>query len=231
LIIIFALILLSVIKQKQHHLIIFLSVAWLLSYLPYLSIGIDTHGTEAERYLYLPSIFLTVLLVVCLDRLFTFKVVISIITVLVLTGAVVITYHKSYYQKASTITKATMQVFKNTATQKNILIENLPQYNKGAVVFRLGLESGVKWLVPSYKGKIIVLSKDSSDEVPVKNHNNLFTVVNKQYNKKEELRCFATYMQYNAAKGYIKQDTIPFICNTQQQVLLQFTPTMLKVWQ
>lgn len=231
LIIIFALILLSVIKQKQHQLIIFLSVTWLLSYLPYLSIGIDTHGTEAERYLYLPSIFLTMLLVVCLDRLFTCKVVVSIIAVLILIGAVVITYHKSYYQKASTITKATMQVFKNTATQKDILIENLPQYNKGAVVFRLGLESGVKWLAPSYKGKIIVLSKDSSDEVPVKNHDNHFKVVNKQYNKKEELRCFNTYLQYNAAKGYIKKDTIPFICNSQQQVLLQFTPTTLKVWQ
>ncbi|MCC6635248.1 MAG: hypothetical protein IT251_07085, partial [Chitinophagaceae bacterium] len=40
-----------------------LSVLWLLSYLPYLSIGIDTHGTEGERYLYLPSVFFCLWLV------------------------------------------------------------------------------------------------------------------------------------------------------------------------
>jgi hypothetical protein len=140
-----------------------LAAFWLLSYLPYLSLGIDTHGLEGERYLYLPSVFFSILVVYFLREIVTKNTRVMAFVFIFAFNLFYLTKSRSSYERSSLITKSTINEIGKLTDKQQIFIENLPQYNRGAVVFRLGLEEGIKWLVPAAVGKVRVVSIDDSD--------------------------------------------------------------------
>lgn len=156
-----------VVKFYRHNLpkplFLLLSWCWLLSYIPYLSLGVDTHGVEGERYLYLPSVFFCMWLMYVLYRIINKQWQTCFAAVLVGTSMFYLYQSRSYYTKAGEVTKATMHEIGKLHDKESILVENLPQNNKGAVVFRLGLVEGVKWLYPSNRAAIKIISIDDSD--------------------------------------------------------------------
>lgn len=117
----------------------------LMSYLPYVSLGIDTHGVESERYLYLPSIFVCLLLVAIAASFRNKELGLLVLFLYFL-------YHQYYLLKSSNafvvssgITKTTMDVIRENKTAANFYFVNLPQENYGVPIFRLGLQEGVIW--------------------------------------------------------------------------------------
>jgi hypothetical protein len=155
--------------------------AWLISLLPYLSIGIDTHGVEGGRYLYLPASMLVMYVALVLYRLYIgtawFKGI--VIAMVVVFGFYLLQFRR-YYVKASAITKSTVQTIAALSGKRHVFIQNLPQYHKGAVVFRLGLPEAVAWLAPQSNSRLVVLSIDSSDVVPAAVVSNRFGVYYRQ---------------------------------------------------
>jgi dolichyl-phosphate-mannose--protein O-mannosyl transferase len=97
-------------------------MAWLISYVPYLSIGIDTHGVEGERYLYLPSMFFCIWLVYVLQQVFQLKKTVLIIGVCCCMGIVFLFQARSYYVKSGKITQQTVQAMQQlTGKEKYFL--------------------------------------------------------------------------------------------------------------
>jgi signal transduction histidine kinase len=119
----------------------------IIAFLPYLSLGISTHSLEGERFLYLPSIFASLLLIESISmithgngtRLILFFVLIAY-QLFFLYAA-----HNNY-KTASAVTRLTFNEINSLKGKKRLFIAGLPQSNKGALMFRLGLEEGVKWL-------------------------------------------------------------------------------------
>jgi hypothetical protein len=120
-----------------------LVVLWLASYLPYLSLGIDTFGTEGERYLYLPSIFLCIILglgIVNAARVYKY-----VISLLFLTIHILLLYDaRKNYEVASAVTKATVKELENTGPGTHIYFLCLPEENNGALIFREGIRQAAR---------------------------------------------------------------------------------------
>jgi hypothetical protein len=129
---------LSFLITKRKILAAGLVLLWLASYLPYLSLGIDTFGTEGERYLYLPSIFLCIILglgIVNAARVYKY-----VISLLFLSIHLLLLYDaRKNYEVASAVTKATVKELRNIAPGTHIYILCLPEENNGALIFRDGI--------------------------------------------------------------------------------------------
>lgn len=212
-------------ESKQ--LFYILSACWIISYLPYLSLGIDTHGVEGERYLYLPSIFFCLWLAYILNRIFTVKWFLAIISIWLCMNLFFLHQSRTYYGKSALITQATLQQIGNLTNKQHIYLQNLPQYNNGAVLFRLGFEEAIHWLQPLQANKITILSIDSSDAVRSLHYNNYFKVREKTDSAftidriMEKDKSFIT--------NYISTKINPVAFNKSTDGLLIFSDTALTV--
>ena len=150
-------------QKKIHLLFVLLSFSWLISYLPYLSLGIDTHGVEGGRYLYLPAVFFCTWLLYLLFLLLKKQWFVIVFFAITMGNFYWLFQARSYFIKAGAITKTAYSEINNWQQKHVLFLENLPQYNRGAVIFRLGFEEGLNWLYPNIKTKIFIVSTDDSD--------------------------------------------------------------------
>ncbi|MBX2930580.1 MAG: hypothetical protein KF781_01395 [Chitinophagaceae bacterium] len=212
-------------KQKLNHFFVTLTFIWLISYLPYLSIGIDTHGVEGERYLYLPSVFFCCWLLYILYNIFTRKIFVSIAFILMIMQLGFIWTARLFYEKAGNITKQTLHEMNMLSYKERIFVENLPQYNKGAVVFRVGLYSAIKWLYPKQNSEVIIVSKDDSDEKPKKNHVKDFTIL---YSEKSTPKIVSSLMLWNG-KQLVQKDTTGILFSPNKDAWFSFSDSSLTI--
>lgn len=142
------------IKDWMKHALI---VAILLSsLLPYISLGIDTHGFESERYLYVPSVFLAALAAVVLQLGNTKQRWIFSMAYLVFAIACLLRSSLSF-RRASAFAE---QIVQTTAinlqpSYRNIIFINMPGEHNGVMLLRMGLPEAIEWLVPASDGMII----------------------------------------------------------------------------
>jgi hypothetical protein len=117
--------------------------------IPVLSLGIDTHDSEGERFLYLPSIFF---LVVIVDMIFSvfrnIKYVMMSVVLYSLFCLFWLAHFASEYKYAARITKASLHAIKEAATYESIYAIQLPSQYRGALIFRSGFENALKWICP-----------------------------------------------------------------------------------
>jgi len=135
-------------QKKLDTLIALLSVSFLLSLLPVVSLGISTHSRESERFLYLPSVFVCMLLVYALFQMEWSKIALAFSLVLLLSYHALFTYLNTRdYIVAGNISKLFYSHFaKESVNKEHILIENLPQQLNGLPLFRVGFKEGIAWL-------------------------------------------------------------------------------------
>lgn len=124
--------------------------SWLVSYLPYLSLGISTKSIESERFLYLPSLLFAICL--CSSIFLMIKESKSrfawgLILFLILSFHTVRMVQSSQnYRAAGNLVSQTMQAIKE-AGLPHVFVTNLPETYKGIPMFRDGFEEGCTWLI------------------------------------------------------------------------------------
>ncbi len=148
-----------------------LVLIFLLSFLPYISLGIDTHGVEAERYLYLPSVFTCFLIAVFFSFFRTKNAAVFFFLLYLLYNLFYLLKSSNAFVIAGDITNKTMEIIKENKQVQNIYIRNLPGENYGVPIFRLGLEQGVNWQTKndSFSKKIKIISFNNDDLYHIKN--------------------------------------------------------------
>lgn len=212
---IFLLFILFLAKKKAIKLLhVLLAIFLIISYLPTTSIGIDTHGTEGERYLYLPSVFWILLLTTLFYELppricrYGLYVIVLIYSVLLATGA-------SNYKHASRVAKNILSLIANRNGVKKIVALDIPSNYRGAMIFRSGFAEAIDWIHPrTNPDSIIVLPAERTYKkisLPVK------TI------KKYELGSMDLDARTNDNKNYMlyfKSNIIPY--NSATDMLIFF---------
>jgi hypothetical protein len=129
-----------------------------MALLPCLSLGIDTHGTEGERFLYLPSVFLCIgfSVIVCNIQLQPLRQLI-VMTMFVLYAAQ-LTINAGNYRFAGSVVKQTLLQLAKTPAGKTVLVEGLPKSQHGALILQSGLQDARLLYLPQQKTDIRVLS-------------------------------------------------------------------------
>ena len=169
---------LFIIKKKKSNILLWLLFGcFLISPLPAISLGIDTHTSESERYIYLPSVFCILLIIEIIFLLikniktfFLFYLIIAIANGFAL-------YQSAHtYRFAGSVIKKSLQFINNSTMVNTIFIINKPLQYNGAVMFRAGLKDALNWVAPLCKyEKIDTLSSykylNVSDSFTLKDFN------------------------------------------------------------
>lgn len=137
----------------------FLFVVFISLLLPYLSLGINTHSSEGERFLYLPSVFVCMLIVhVIFASVRKINNSITLFTIVIACCIYFLFQSKRNYTTASQITRQTIQELNKMEGKTRLFVDSLPQECNGALVFRLGFYEAIQWMKPSPALKNIFIS-------------------------------------------------------------------------
>ncbi len=127
-------------KQKSNFwflVLLFSCIA--VSLLPVISLGIDTHDSESERFIYPATIF------ACLFIVFALHAVIKKMLHFQLAMAGFIIFHLYFlqqagavYRYASYVSRFTIEALNNEVGVKKLIFTNLPAQYKGGLIFRIG---------------------------------------------------------------------------------------------
>jgi hypothetical protein len=169
-------------KEKGAILPGLLGLGLLLALLPAIGLGIDTHTTESERFIYLPSVFWVLLLVELLSVLIPrpgLFLRVGIIVVLVngyglwraslsyrFAGQVV-ERSLSCIGAGGPIEEAGVVRMPNAGREDSSVLyaRGLPSQYEGALIFRRGFEEAVHWILPGYQHiAVLVLSRTTLRE-------------------------------------------------------------------
>lgn len=140
-----------------------------ITYLPVISFGIDTHGTEGERYLYLPSIFWIILLVWMLYDLPSRTRMLAFTFIFVFYASSLASSAK-VYQHASHIARTIMQSVHPPVPVKNIVAVNVPANYKGAMIYRIpfDFDKPLRWMRPDiqFDSAIAIVAPRTYEKIP-----------------------------------------------------------------
>ena len=145
-------------KKTGDSLMLVLTLSFLASLIPTLTLGISTHSRESERYLYLPSVFLCLLVIYTLFKFsLSSKMLYTTLIALFVYNIFYSYINTRDYAVASTIAKDYYAYFKkeehNTDT---IIVKDFPQQFNGVPLFRLGFKEGLAWLDNIDTSKILI---------------------------------------------------------------------------
>lgn len=136
-----ALILILLFKsRKKLNFVLLISAAFFfLSLLPVLPLGIDTHDTESERFLYFPSVFF----LLSITQLFTviFKKKYWTIYLLLLAGLIPLLVSYESFVMSSIVSGKTISAIQKLSATDTLFCRQLPDQYKGGFIFRNGFKS------------------------------------------------------------------------------------------
>ena len=137
-------------RKSFRFLYLLLAILLGISFLPTTQIGIDTHGSEGERYIYLPSVFWIILLTGLLYEL-PIRVGQTIFVVLIFLYSVLFMSAASNYHYASSVAKKLVSLVRDYRGEGKIVAINIPANFRGALIFRSGFKEAIDWVYPQLK--------------------------------------------------------------------------------
>lgn len=150
-------------KKKQRGFVLFVACASFLSIVPILNWMVSISDTQNERFLYLPSVFVSLLMVLGIEIIFKRKFVRAVLFSLLLLGHTVFLFQSnSNWKAAGTVSKGILFSFiKHVAelppdTTDKIFILNLPDSLNGAYVSRNGFFESLHLFEQDVYKKVIV---------------------------------------------------------------------------
>ncbi len=154
-------------------IIYFLVAAFIVSLIPVLNLRISLVTTQGERFIYLPSFFYSILMVVVLGYIFQKKKYFSIafIFLLLFYGVSIYSSNKNW-REAGTISKDILYSLKTMERTERLFIINLPDHINGAYIYRNGIVEALNLFGHTGQFKKIVTISfnnvyDVGDEVDV----------------------------------------------------------------
>ncbi len=156
-----------ILKNEKRKAILFI-LLFLISLLPYLSLGIDTNGVEGERFLYLPTFFSCFLLLLVLFAVQARKILKGCWFLLFCFFQLrVLHVNGANQQFAGMTVKQILAAIDQLPADQQILVEDLPQCQYGALIFRSGLPEALSWLVDERKAENISIISNRSEVLPL----------------------------------------------------------------
>jgi hypothetical protein len=133
---------------------------FLISFIPYIFLGIDTHTRESERFLYLPSALQCILAGYAIVKtIHSIRILLPVCLLLFGYNALLLYTNRKDYGIASKIsTNIYHKVDSISTTSKKVVIYNLPSQFNGVPLFREGFKEGLKWLFNADTSKILILN-------------------------------------------------------------------------
>lgn len=135
-------------------------IAFVLCLLPCISVGIDTHGTEGERFLYLPSVFVCLFAAIILHNMPP-KPATIIITLFCIVYSAQLYINAGNYRLAGKVVKQTIDELGKQPDGKIILIQGLPRAQHGALLMENGLPDAINFWGLNNADNIKILSERS----------------------------------------------------------------------
>lgn len=142
---------------------------WLISLVLYASLGIDTKGTEGERFLYMPSIPVCMILAFLSNHFFEKKLQKVILASIVIFFLGILYNNTTNYRLAGTIVKTTLAEVKKLKTGQSLYVQHLPKAAHGALIFRDGFKEAVDWMTNSQEPHKIIICSQMQENKPLLN--------------------------------------------------------------
>lgn len=150
-------------NKKNRDTIVALIIVWCISLLPYLALSMDTKGVESERFLYLPSLFICMIISIFFIQMKSWMQI-SFAVIICLINLVVLSYHAAQYRFAGRVVATTINAINSLKAKKILYADNIPQENFGALIFRSGFIEGINWLKNNGTiDSVVVLSQSHND--------------------------------------------------------------------
>ncbi|MBS1598482.1 MAG: hypothetical protein JST75_09655 [Bacteroidetes bacterium] len=146
-------------KRKMNVLTWLLIICFMISILPPVSLGIDTHDTESERFIYLSSIFAILLIIEVLSLLLNARKFFICSILLMIAHGFYLFQSALVYRFSGSITRKSLEFINQKQELENIYLVNLPSQYKGALMFRSGLTGAIQWICTDCKyGHLVTLN-------------------------------------------------------------------------
>ncbi|QEC66820.1 hypothetical protein FRZ67_05695 [Panacibacter ginsenosidivorans] len=151
-------VLLFFLLQKNKKVIAILFLCWLISLVPYISLGVDTNGTESERFLYFPTLIVVILIALIAGNSKSKKVYWLYPFLFIIHLAILFTV-KENYRIAGAVNKQIAEALQITGSQKIVYAVDVPQAQNGAFILRQGLPQMMHWLSGKEPDTVIICSQ------------------------------------------------------------------------
>jgi hypothetical protein len=148
LLILLGLAVLHILKKKMTGVMFWLTGACLLiSLLPAITLGIDTHNTESERFIYLPSVWCVLFLVEMIFLLVDRPVVaVRLLLLFIILHAIQFRHASLSYRYAGKIARRSLELIGADPPVRNLYLFHMPSQYEGALIFRAGIGPAVAWM-------------------------------------------------------------------------------------
>lgn len=147
----------------------FVFAFFLISLVPYISLGIDTNGVEGERFIYFPISLLSIFIVLgihfsTIKNFYkeTWLLVFCVFQLMILQE------NSANQQFAGNIVKSVLHEISKVDPAKKIIVNGLPQCQYGALIFRAGMPEATGWLINKEQEKSIEIVSQRSEILPLK---------------------------------------------------------------
>jgi len=122
----------------------FLAIAFIISLVPVINLGISLITTQGERFIYLPSLFFSILMIVVLDYIIRNRRYFTIVFIcLFLFYGVSIYFANKNWRTAGSISKQILYSLKAIEGADRLFIINLPDNTHGAYIYRNGIREAL----------------------------------------------------------------------------------------
>ncbi len=140
---------------------VFLAICFLTSLSPIALLGVNTHNTESERFLYLPSVFVCIFFAIIIARINENKLKVALIALFLGYNIFFLRQSSVAYKVAGEANKTIMQEIGKVNGDYNVVhVINLPTQYKGGFMFRIAFANALKWMCPNLKyNQQVVYSK------------------------------------------------------------------------
>ena len=145
-------------KQENKSFVVLLFVCLVISVMPYISLGVDTNGTESERFLYFPTLIVVIIFALIIANARQQKAY-WLFTGLFAIHLAVLFPVKDNYVNAGAVNKQIAKALQTNADKKVIIAAEIPQAQNGALILRQGFPQMLRWMNDETPDTIITCSQ------------------------------------------------------------------------
>ncbi len=136
-----------ILQGKAAPFLLLLLACLLVSPLPAISLGISTHNSESERYIYLPSVFFVLLVTQACGSLLPRMRGWLAVTMVLLIGHGCLLWHSAQaYRTAGGIIRQSLSALPASGEISTLHVIGLPLQYQGAIMFRTGFNDALRWI-------------------------------------------------------------------------------------